>query len=232
MSHYLLKYKGTYRVLPELDNETMDIPRDFNGEIAEGYDDLYIKCSFGNKIFAYGSEEGKKVVYLMAYIPSIGRGRNISKALTKQGVEFIDYSENDEEVVFKFKAKDIEPVAELMKATTSGASISPFSVKNLPKAKDAQIPTDEIERYKAISALVQKGDLLLIHRITEAFLVDFVQKSIKKRDKDKTFDVRADMKKCMMSRLAKEYIYHKGFWNEYLDHLKQEIEVYYKEKGK
>ena len=100
MSHYLLKYKGTYRVLPELDNETMDIPRDLNGEVADGYDDLYIKCSFGNKIFAYGSEEGKKTVYLMAYIPSIGRGRNISKALTKQGVEFIDYSENDEEDIY------------------------------------------------------------------------------------------------------------------------------------
>lgn len=28
MNHYLMKYKGTYRILPELDVTTHDIPRD------------------------------------------------------------------------------------------------------------------------------------------------------------------------------------------------------------
>ena len=41
MAHYLMKYKGTYRVLAELDVRTNDIPRDANGEIAEGYEDIY-----------------------------------------------------------------------------------------------------------------------------------------------------------------------------------------------
>ena len=80
MSHYLMKYKGTYRILPELDVDTHDFPRDANGEIADGYDDLYISCYYGNKIFMYGHDVNKRAI-LSAYIPSLGRGRNIKKVL-------------------------------------------------------------------------------------------------------------------------------------------------------
>ena len=228
MSHYLLKYKGNYRILPEIDCETMDIPRDLNGEIAEGYDDLYIACQYGNKIFAYGSEEGKKVVYLTAYIPSIGRGRNISKSLKKQGVEFIDYSENDEEVIFKFKAKDIEPVAELMKAKTSGANISPFSTKNLGKRKDILIPENDMRKYKDVISAVPKNHLFSIGKITNQFL-NIAQKSLRKTLKNKNFDIKSDMKKLMLSRQAKEYLYYNGFWDEYVSYLKNELSHILKE---
>lgn len=50
-NHYLMKYKGTYRILPELDQNTHDIPRNKRGEIMEGYDDIYIACQNGNKIY-------------------------------------------------------------------------------------------------------------------------------------------------------------------------------------
>lgn len=53
-NHYLMKYKGTYRILPELDQNTHDIPRNKRGEIMEGYDDIYIACQNGNKIYTYG----------------------------------------------------------------------------------------------------------------------------------------------------------------------------------
>jgi len=226
MANYLMKFKGTYRILPELDIETNDIPRDLNGEIADGYDDLYISCQQGNKIYTYGSEDNKKVVYLIAYVPSIGRGRNIKKALDEKKIEYTNYIETDAEVEFRFKAKDIEPVAKLMKAKTSGASISPFSSKNLPKS-DVEIPTDKIESYKVITSKVERGDLLIISRITTAFLVDILDK--KSKETDKTFDYKTDMKKNCMARQSKEYIYHKGFWDEYLKYLNEEIEKYYNE---
>ena len=38
------------------------------------------------------------------------------------------------------------------------------------------------------------------------------------------------MKKLMMSRQAKEYIYTKNMWNEYLKYLEEEIKKFYKEK--
>lgn len=142
MANYLMKYKGIYRILPELDQETHDFIRDENEAIEDA--DIYIACQYGNRITTYGHLDGKKAVWLSAYIPSIGRGRNIVKALKEQGVNIEQYEETDEEIQFIFLPKDIEVVAKIMKAKTSGASISPFSTKNLPKAKNVSLPTDEI----------------------------------------------------------------------------------------
>lgn len=224
MAHYLMKYKGIYRILAELDLETHDVPRDNNDEIADGYDDLYISCQHGNKIYTYGHDGSKRVVWLTAYIPSIGRGHNIIKAVKELGIEYTHYSETDSEVEFRFKAKDIEPIAKLMKAKTSGANISPFSKRNLPQTK-VDIPLEKIERYKEISSQVDKGDLLIISRITTQFLIDVVEKKYKKSTK--SFNVKTDMKKCCMARQAKEYIYVKGFFDEYLVYLQNEINKFY-----
>lgn len=225
-NHYLMKYKGVYRILPELDEDTNDIPRDDKSEIIDGYDDIYIACQNGGKIYTYGHIDNKKPVWLVGYVPSIGRGRNIIKALKERNVEYVDYFETDEEVEFKFKAADIEIVAELMKAKTSGASISPFSSKNLGKRKDIIIPQGEIDKYKNIVSTIDKKDLLIINRITNNFLNN-MEKSLKKSLKDKTFNIKKDMKKSMLSRQSKEYIYHNKFWEKYLEYLKKEINIYY-----
>ena len=225
-NHYLMKYKGTYRVLPVLDEVYHDLPRDNSGNIIHEEVELYIACKNGNKITEYGKDTSNRMV-LRAYIPSIGRGRNVKKAMDAKGVQYSNYRETDEEVEFHFKAKDIEPIAELMGAKTGGANISPFSTKNLPKA-DVEISTAEIERYRAVAAKVQKDDLLIIHRITTDFLSNILEKKYKKIDKK--FDVGVDMKKLMMSRMVKEYIYTKNMWDEYLDFLQKKIEKFYKEK--
>lgn len=227
MANYILKYKNKYRLLPELDESTGDFPRGLKGELEDI--DVYIACQGGNKIKTYGHIDGKKAVWLIAYIPSIGRARNIKKELDKLGIEYIDYIENDIEADFKFKAKDVEEVAKLLKARTSGASISPFSNKNLPKAKNVEIPSGEIARYKEISARVDKGDLLIIHHITTSFLDDILQKKSKKR-LGKSFDYKKDIKKKYMSRQVKEYIYTMNFWEEYLEYLNKEIESFYSSK--
>lgn len=225
MSHYLMKYKGTYRVKPELDVNTHDIPRDANGDIADGWDDLYIDCRYGNKIYMYGHDVNKRAI-LSAYIPSIGRGRNIRKALEKDNITYTDYIETGSEVIFNFKAKDISIIANLLKAKTAGADISPFSIKNLPMNKNVKIPLEENQRYKEIVSQVKRKDLLLIHRTTMSFLSSVLQKKYKKYDK--SFDYTKDMKKNMLARQVKEYIYFKEMWEEYLTYLKKEIEKYYK----
>ena len=94
---YLMKYKGTYRILPTLDKETNDFPRTANGEIDDTYDDLYISCQYGNKIFVWGHDTNGRVL-LQAYIPSITRGRNIKKSLDGQNISYTNYFETDEEV--------------------------------------------------------------------------------------------------------------------------------------
>ena len=225
MAHYLMKYKVTYRVLAELDKVTNDIPRDSKGNASEDVE-LYISCHYGNKITEWGHDTNGRML-LTAYIPSIGRGRNIKRVMDAQGIPYTNYHETDDEVEFRFKAKDITPIAELMKAKISGANISPFSVKNLPKA-NVEIPSEEIERYKAIVAEVDKGDLLIIHKITTSFLTTVLTRKYKVNDK--SFNYQADMRKLMMGRMAKEYIWIKEMWEEYIVYLNKKIKAFYKNK--
>lgn len=222
--NYLMKYKGRYRLLCELDQNTNDFPRDYDGSIDDT--DVYISCQHGNKIFVYGHIDNKRPVWLLAYVPSLIRGHKIIKTLKEKDIEIIDIRENDEEVEFKFKATDIKIVAELMKARTSGASISPFSNKNLPRS-EVEIPTDKIALYKEITSVIPKCDLLLISRLTNDFLDNVLSKSLRNSGK-KTYDYKSEMKKLKMSRQVKEYIYIKNMFNEYLDYLKKEIEKNYK----
>ena len=224
--HYLMKYKGVYRILPVLDEVYHDLPRDNSGNISHEEVELYIACKNGNKITEYGKDSSNRME-LKAYIPSIGRGRNIKRTMDAKSISYTNYLETDEEVEFRFKAKDIELIAELVGVKTGGANISPFSTRNLPKS-DVEIPIEEIERYKTIVAEVQKDDLLIIHHITTDFLSNFLAKKHREIE-GKKFDLSTDMKKMKMSRMAKEYIWTKGHWNEYLDFLQKKISKFYKD---
>lgn len=225
--NYILKYKGKYRLKIELDQNTYDFPRDFYGNIDDT--DVYIDCQHGSKIFLYGHIDNKKPIWLWAYIPSITRGHNIIKALKEKGIEYIDHRENDEEVEFKFKAADIEIVAELMKARTNGANISPFSSRNLPKTL-VEIPTEKIEKYKEITSIIPKGELLIISRLTNDFLDNILQKSLGKGSKKSSspFDYKSDMKKLKLGRQSKEYIYVKNMFDEYLNYLENNLKNFQK----
>ena len=219
MANYLMRYKGTYRILPELDYETHDFPRDCDDNRDE--DMIYIPCKSDSKIMYYGNG------VLIAYIPSTIRGKNIKKAMSKEKIEFFDYDESAEESVCKFKAKDIDAVAELMGAKTYGANISPFSSKNLPKTK-IEIPVEEMAKYQAISSKVQKGDTLFIKDVNNRFLTEIIVK--KSRKQDKNFDVKADMKRMKLGRQTKEYIFVKGMFEDYLKYLDEEIDRFYNNK--
>ena len=232
MANYLMKYKGKYRIKPNLDLELNDIPRDENGCIDSSYEDIYIKCANGAQIYHYGH------TILYGYIPSIGRGHNILIAIAKElklieeDSNFRDYEalysmlnkdktvfdivENDEEIEFKFNAKNIELIAKYLKPQTSGADISPFSSRNLPKASYL-IPREDLEEYSKIISSVPQSDKLLIGHITKQFMADILSKDKLYR----TISMKADMrKKCLRN---KEYIHSMGKWNDYIDYLEKEL---------
>lgn len=164
MAYYLQKYVGTYRVKSEYDLDTNDFARDANGNLET--DSTYIKCANGAKIFHYGKN------ILECYVPALQRGRNMLKNLaTELGLNLEDYGtpcnyrtfyqdlentkvvfdidESDAEVWWHFQSKNIELMAKYMKPQTSGANISPFSPKNLPKQKYA-LPYENMAVYKQI----------------------------------------------------------------------------------
>ena len=223
MANYLLKYKGKYRLLPELCLDTNDFPRDASGGI-DKETGIYIKCSQGNKIVYWGLNSSRRGV-LLAYIPSLGRGRNIKRELVKQGVEILDYDESDEEATFQFLASDIEPVAKLMKANTSGANISPFSTKNLPKVT-IDIPENEILKYKILVSKLDKSDISYIAKMNSAFLDNILAMKLRPSKKRKPFDYKSDMRSMKLARDVKGYIWSKGLFDDYLEYLEKEIDSY------
>lgn len=232
MSRYLMKYKGQYRIKPNLDLKLNDVPRDENGNIDSSYDDIYIKCANGAQIYHFGRAT------LVAYIPSIGRGHNILIDIAKElnlirtdenfrnyevlykmlneNKTVFDIVETDEEVEFKFNAKNIELIAKYLKPQTSGADISPFSPRNLPKSSYC-IPAEDLEEYLKITKDIPKSDKLIISRITKEFLDNILSK-----DKlYKSIDIKTDMRqKCLKN---KEYIHSMNYWKQYLKYLEKEL---------
>lgn len=239
MSKYLMKFKGKYRIVPNIDQSTNDFPRDETGCIDKSYDDIYIKCAYGSQIYHYGGN------VLMAYIPSIGRGHNniisiakeinlinddtvsrnyevLYSLLEENGIIY-DITENDEEIEFKFKAKDIELIAKVLKASEHGANISPFSARNIPlnsKNKiqnNYEIPLDNLKEYEEI--LMSKGepDKLKIAQLTKQFLNNILTSY----RQYKHINVKADMKSKMLK--GKNYIHNIGAWEYYLKYLKDNL---------
>lgn len=124
--------------------------------------------------------------------------------------------ETDSEVIFRFKYKNSEKIIPLLNPKTSGASISPFSSRNLPKEKYV-IPTENIEVYKSITDKIPKEDKLIISRITSSFINSVMAKS----KPYKKVDMKSLMRKKMLK--GKEFIHSEGYWNQYIDYLKAQL---------
>lgn len=243
MSDYLRKYVGKYRVKAEYDQSTNDFPRLENGNLDPSYDDMYIDCKNNIQIKHGGGS------MLGCYIPAKQRGVNIlrkiykdnisdklpsetsktrtyfdnlTKALVEQDVllhvEVLDF-----EVYFEFKSSMIDYIAKLVGAKTSGANISPFSSKNLPKAS-YKIPEKDMKAYKeaikdfptkSVTIKGEKQDIvdgLLVSRVSQQFDKIII------KSQPKGFDINKDRKqKCLKGR---EYIHAMGKWDEYIEFLK------------
>jgi len=232
MAYYLSRYVGIYRIKSHIDETTNDFPRDEEGKLEQN--DVYIKCEKGGQIYHYGHST------LVCYVPSIGRGHNILKQLGQDlgmnlsvyGESFnyekfytdlyskkivFDIEETDEEVLWKFDNKNMNIMVNYMKPLTSGASISPFSTKNLPKAKYI-IPSEDIDKYKKICQAHPETSPLQMANMSSDFIFNIIPK------KNKTYknqDMKALMKLKMLK--SKEFIHALGMWEEYLKYLENNL---------
>ena len=198
MSRYLIdKFGDTYRVLCPIDKNTNDYPREINDSYADT--DLYIKCANKVQIFHYGGN------VLQAYIPSIGRGHNILKAVDPSVV--FDVEETDEEVLFKFKAMDMDKLVPYLKPTTLGAGISPYSSKNRPKTAYS-IPDEDLNVYTEIVAKIPSENRLMIGHMTQ----NFYKTKYKSKKGYEAF--KQDFKTSGMKN--REYIHSRGLWTDYI----------------
>ena len=207
ISYLIDKFKGKYRILVEPNHTTNDWNRKLDGSLEDI--DLYIACKSGIKVFYYGSS------ILEAYIPSKGRGRNLKKEIDKINQNLIfDYTETDSEVLFKFHYKNSNTILPLLSPRTSGAGISPYSTKNLPKSSYV-IPEEDLAEYKKIVSKIQPEHVLTITHITNNFIKGLATK------KNSIENIKSDMKlKCLK---GKEYIHSIGKWEDYLKFLEEGV---------
>ena len=210
MSSYLSKYVGQYRVVAEIDKNTNDFCRDIRGNLCND-DDVYIKCRKGIKIFHYGRG------VLQVYIPSKQRGNNILKSIEEGGNKELvtNIEKTDSEVIFKIKDKHLPNIIQHLNPVVSGANISPFSTKNLPK-KLIVLSEEELEEYKAIVEPIRISNPLIIKTINK----DFAKKICKKLKMNEA-EIAVDAKKEKVG--LRDYFYIKGFKEEYLEELKKKV---------
>lgn len=151
-----------------------------------------------------------------AYIPSIGRGNNIIKAIQSElGEDVIWHIEKtDSEVLFRFNSKHMPVLEKYLKPKTSSADRSPFSTKNLPKSKYI-IPDEDLIMYKEIVSKIPLEHIIMLTHSTNKFLKSLATK------KNTWENIKADM--ALKGLKGKEYIHAIGKWKEYIKHLEKEI---------
>ena len=133
--------------------------------------------------------------------------------------------QTDGEVLFKVRDRNLENIINYLKPQTSGASISPFSSRNL-KTNKYQYTNEQIEEYKQITTSINKEDSLYLSRLNNKFLTDIICKKYK----NNLTQIKADMKLKQLK--IRDYIYSEGYEKEYLQFLKKEIKEYEKNKDK
>lgn len=191
--------------------DTKTFPREYTGLYSEN--DIYIDCYKNVRIYHYGNRT------LMVYIPSIGRGHNIIKSIQEELGNDIIYNidETDSEIMFRFNSKYMDKLEKYLKPKTSGANISPFSSRNLPKNKDYKIPDEEFVSYKEIVSKIPRERMIDITHTTNNYLKSLTTK------RNTWEDIKASMaKKCLK---PKEYIHSIGKWNDYINYLRKELKV-------
>ena len=190
--------------------DTNTFPREYTGLYSEN--DIYIDCYKNIRIYHYGNRT------LMAYIPSIGRGHNIIKLINEIESDLIfDIEETSQEILFKFNYKHSDKIIPLLNPKTSGANISPFSSRNLPRNKDYRIPDEEFVSYKEMVSKIPRERMIDITHTTNNYLKSLTTK------RNTWEDIKADMaKKCLK---PKEYIHSIGKWNDYINYLRKELKI-------
>ena len=123
--------------------------------------------------------------------------------------------ETDEEILFKFNANHMNDLEKYLKPKTNGASISPFSSKNLPRNKTYKIPDEASLEYKEIIQKLGQKRIIELTHMTNNFLKSLATK------KNPWENIKADM--ALKGLKGKEYIHSIGKWSEYIKYLERNI---------
>lgn len=138
--------------------------------------------------------------------------KNLYKFELKKSNNIIfDIEESDSEVLFKFKYVDSDKIIPLLKPRTSGANISPFSPKNLPRNKDYIISGEELKDYEAIKAKIPSEYVLRLGLWTNNYLKSLVTK------RNTWDDIKADIR--LKGLKPRDYIHCIGKWEDYIKYL-------------
>ena len=240
------KFKGIYKIRTEYDSFTNQFPRDLNGNYSDY--DLFIDCSNGIRVFYFGYRGN-----IEAYIPSIGRGRNIIKAIYSDFIKPIEDSEYMEVIE---REKDGE-----ITTTNSFNYEALYKDEELNKFIHTVIETDEELTFKFKWNLMEQFEKYLKPKTSAANRSPFSSKNLPKceyiipeKDMNKYKEVTSklpkedalklghmtndyiktlatkkhkfeDIKSEMKQKClrSKEYIHSIGHWISYLEFLDRKI---------
>lgn len=111
------KYIGKYRVVCEFDRATLEPIKD----------DLYIVCSKNGQIYRIDDD------ILAYYRPTRGNSEQFSTKLIDLGVKGVNNCSSDGDMLIYFNEDSLDIIAKEVNASENGATIPPYSVKNLRK---------------------------------------------------------------------------------------------------
>jgi len=252
-----MKYCDDYKVIAEYNQATNDYPRmtegSHKGEIDPSFDDLYIKCKSGNKIYHSGGN------VLTGYIPSLGRGHNILKLMYDDLIGSCD----EYTTTIKYKDKndiekersifDYEKIKKSLEENglifnieeTDSELLFKFKANNIKqlekymnpvvnKGKKPSRPFSKSNLPHSKKYIIPLEDLALYKEITALIPKcelsfyskinnDFIAKLSTK--KHTIDDIKSDMK--LQGLLGKFYFHSIGKWNEYCDFTKKCVDAKY-----
>ena len=178
------------------------------------YRDFVNKPNTETTINEYDVERDGKTIHVVKENISIIDKELFNKELNSNSIIW-NVVETDSEILFRFHAKNMKKLEKYLKPKTSGASISPFSTRNLPKNKEYKIPDEEFAMYKNNVAKIPKECILSLTHMTNYYLKSLVTK------KNSWEDIKADM--ALKGLKSKEYIHSIGKWNDYITYLEDNL---------
>ena len=251
MSYLISKYKGTYRLKAPYD-QTNQFPRDLKGNYSDT--DVYIDCLNNIQIFYYGRGA------LEAYIPSLGRGRNIVKNiysdLVSDTCKYLTVTEkttaSGEKVVsnnYDYKAlySDTDLNKIIYDIVENDAEIIfKFKSENMSSLEKYFKPkTSAASRSPFSSKNLPKSDYKVPDNDLEAY--DQIKSKLDREDVLKLGHMTNTYIKSMATKKnpyekikddmklkclkGKEYIHCIGKWDSYIKFLSKEVDLYIKNKG-
>lgn len=248
----ITKYKGKYTLRVPFDEEKNDFNRKLNGtyEDIDVYIKCANKCKifyYGNRgtlqFYCPSLPRGRNIIreIYATYINQdnvsvtqneldiIRNGKTVHSTrtyytpidtklyqddLAADDNIIFDVEETDDEILFKFKYQDMDKLESILKPSTIACNRSPFSTKNLNKS-DYKIPDEDLEVYNRVIRDIPQNELISLVHISQRF----INKKAKNQKQLTVFN--AEKKKLGMK--PKEFYHYKGWWNEYVEYVKEEL---------